>query len=58
MLLKRFQLPVITGILERRILLNYSLDPDYLRKFLPPPFRPRLYNGVGIGDVSMIRFLG
>lgn len=53
-----FQLPVIRGILDRRILLNYSLDPDYLKKFLPKPFRPRLYNGVGIGGVCMIRFSG
>jgi len=54
----RLQLPVISGVLDRRILLNYSLDPDYLKKFLPKPFRPRLYNGVGVGGVCMIRFSG
>ena len=53
-----FQLPVITGILERRILLNYSLDPEYLKKFLPAPFKPRLFNGVGVGGICMIRFAG
>lgn len=53
-----FQLPLITGILDRRILLNYSLDPDYLKKFLPQPFQPRLYNGVGVGGICMIRFSG
>lgn len=53
-----FQLPVITGILERRILLNYSLDPDYLKKYLPQPFKPRLFNGVGVGGICMIRFSG
>lgn len=52
------QLPVITGILDRRILLNYTLDPDRLRQFLPKPFKPRLYNGAGIGGVCMIRFAG
>lgn len=51
-----FQLPVITGILDRRILLNYSLDPDYLKRFLPAPFKPRLYKGKGVGGVCMIRF--
>jgi hypothetical protein len=53
-----FQLPLITGILDRRILLNYSIDPDYLKNFLPQPFRPRLYNGVGVGGICMIRFSG
>lgn len=53
-----FHLPMITGILERRILLNYSLDPEYLKKFLPAPFKPRLFNGVGVGGICMIRFAG
>jgi hypothetical protein len=50
------QLPVISGILNRRILLNYRLDPGYLTKILPRPFKPRLYKGMGIGGVCMIRF--
>ncbi|WP_413290762.1 DUF2071 domain-containing protein [Bdellovibrio sp. HCB337] len=50
------QLPVITGTLERRILLNYTIDPQYLEKFLPPRFKPRLYKGVGVGGICMIRF--
>ncbi len=53
-----FQLPVITGILDRRILLNYALDADYLKTFLPTPFRPRLHNGNGVGGICMIRFSG
>jgi hypothetical protein len=50
------QLPVIEGRIERRVLLNYRIDPDYLRRFLPPPFAPRLYRDHGIGGVCMIRF--
>ncbi|RZA05556.1 MAG: hypothetical protein EOP11_12540 [Proteobacteria bacterium] len=50
------QLPVIEGTLDRRILLNYTLDPDYLKTFLPSPFKPRLYKGMGVGGVCMIRF--
>lgn len=53
-----FQLPLITGILDRRILLNYTLDPVHLEKFLPAPFKPRLYRGLGVGGVCMIRFAG
>ncbi|MFZ6179930.1 DUF2071 domain-containing protein [Nannocystis pusilla] len=46
----------IHGIIARRVLLNYRLDPAALRKILPTPFRPKLYRGVGIGGVCMIRF--
>lgn len=53
-----FRLPLITGILDRRILLNYTLDPEYLAHFLPAPFKPRLYRGLGVGGVCMIRFAG
>lgn len=53
-----FQLPSITGTLDHRILLNYTIDPEYLKNFLPAPFKPRLYKGVGVGGVCMIRFAG
>jgi hypothetical protein len=50
------QLPVIVGLLDRRILLNYRFDPVYLSGFLPGPFRPRLHKGYGVGGICMIRF--
>ena len=50
------QLPVIVGLLDRRILLNYRFDPEYLSKFVPQPFRPRLHKGYGVGGICMIRF--
>jgi hypothetical protein len=46
----------IHGVIARRVLLNYRLDPAALRKVLPAPFRPKLYRGTGIGGVCMIRF--
>jgi hypothetical protein len=49
-------LDTIHGIIDRRVLLNYRLDPDVLRRVLPPPFQPKLYDGHGIGGVCMIRF--
>ncbi|MEO7319176.1 MAG: DUF2071 domain-containing protein [Chthoniobacteraceae bacterium] len=49
-------LDTIHGIIDRRVLLNYRLDPDTLRHVLPPPFKPKLYNGHGVGGVCMIRF--
>jgi hypothetical protein len=48
----------IHGTIARRILLNYRIDPDALRRVLPPPFEPLLHRGKGIGGVCMIRFEG
>ena len=42
------QIPVIRGIIDRRILVNYRVDPEVLEKFLPRPFRPKLIDGAGM----------
>ena len=42
-------LETIRGVMSRRVLLNYRLDPDVLQRALPAPFRPKLYRGRGIG---------
>jgi hypothetical protein len=49
-------LDTIHGIIARRVLLNYRIDPAPLAAVLPQPFRPKLYRGRGIGGVCMIRF--
>lgn len=49
-------LDTIHGIIDRRVLLNWRLDPEVLQRVLPPGFRPKLFNGHGIGGVCMIRF--
>ena len=49
-------LDTIHGLIDRRILLNYRIDPAALQRVLPTPFRPHLYRGNGIGGVCMIRF--
>lgn len=49
-------LDTIHGVIDRRVLLNYRLDPDVLKRVLPPPFQPKLYDGYGIGGICMIRF--
>jgi hypothetical protein len=51
-------LDTIRGVISRRVLLNYRIDPDVLRRALPAPFRPKLYRGRGVGGVCMIRFKG
>jgi hypothetical protein len=52
------QIPVIHGVIDRRILVNFQVDPDILARFLPAPFRPKLVNGNGMAGVCLIRLKG
>lgn len=49
------RVPVVRGIIGRRILANYRVDPIILAKVLPPPFRPKTINGNGIAGICLIR---
>ncbi len=49
------RIPVIRGVIDRRILVNYRVDADALAGILPAPFRPKLVNGVGMAGVCLIR---
>jgi hypothetical protein len=46
----------IHGIIDRRVLLNYRIDPAVVRRLLPQPFRPKLFESYAVGGVCMIRF--
>jgi hypothetical protein len=49
------RLPVLCGIIERRMLVNYRVDPAVLAATLPPPFRPKLHRGYGAAGICLIR---
>ena len=49
------KIPVIRGVIDRRILDNYRVDPDVLARMLPEPFEPLLANGAGMAGVCLIR---
>jgi hypothetical protein len=49
------QIPVVRGIIDRRILVNYRVDPDVLCRVVPSPFQPQLVNGYGIAGICLIR---
>jgi len=49
------KIPAITGIIRRRILLNYRVDPDIVQKILPTRFRPKLIGGQAIAGICLIR---
>ena len=49
------RIPVIRGVIDRRILANYRVAPDVLSRVLPRPFRPQIVNGFGIAGICLIR---
>jgi hypothetical protein len=49
------RIPVVRGVIDRRILVNYHVDPGVLAPLLPPPFRPKVTHGVGMVGICLIR---
>lgn len=49
------RIPAIQGVIERRIRVNYRIDPDVIAHVLPPPFRPKTVRGFAIGGICLIR---
>ena len=52
------KIPVMRGVIDRRILANYRLDPDVAAHVLPAPFRPKLVRGDAVAGVCLIRLKG
>jgi hypothetical protein len=52
------RIPVIRGVIDRRILVNYRVDPAVLARSLPAPFRPKLHRGRGMVGICLIRLRG
>jgi len=48
-------LPVIQGVIRRRILVNYRVDPGVMQLQLPSRFRPKLHAGYAIAGICLIR---
>jgi hypothetical protein len=48
-------LPSIHGYIDRRILVNFTADPNVVRKILPEPFRPKVYKEKAIVGICLIR---
>ncbi len=49
------RVPLVRGIIQRRILANYRVDPAVIRGVLPAPFRPQLVDGSAIAGICLIR---
>lgn len=49
------RIPVIRGVIDRRILVNYHVDPGILAPLLPDPFRPKVVHNLGMVGICLIR---
>ena len=49
------RLPVIRGVIRRRLLVNFRVDAQVMQRFLPAPFRPKLQRGHAIAGICLIR---
>jgi hypothetical protein len=49
------KLPVIQGVIRRRILANFRVDPQVMQQQLPARFRPKLQRGYAVAGICLIR---
>jgi hypothetical protein len=47
--------PPLRAVMERRVLVNYRVDPAALAAVLPAPFRPALVADYGVAGICLIR---
>ena len=44
----------VTGIIDHRILLNFRIDPEVMKKNLPEEFTPKVVGGYAIGGICQV----
>ena len=49
------RIPVIRGLIDRRLLVNYRVDAEVLARICPAPFRPQIVDGFGVAGICLIR---
>ena len=49
------RLPTIQGVIRRRILANFRIDPKVMQRHLPNLFRPKVHNGFAVAGICLIR---
>lgn len=49
------KIPAIEGVIDRRVLINFTVDPEVIEKIVPAPFKPKNYKGKAIVGVCLIR---
>ncbi len=49
------KIPTIKGIIERRVLVNFTVEPEIIQRVIPQPFRAKVYKGKAIVGICLIR---
>src|ERR1051325_4037843 len=49
------KLPIIHGVIRRRILVNFRVDPETMQAQLPSRFKPKLHDGSAVAGICLIR---
>lgn len=52
------RLPQMAGEIERRLLVNYRVEPAALTRLLPAQLRPQLVDGLAVAGICLIRLGG
>ena len=47
--------PSVSSVIERRLLVNYRVDPEVAANLLPTPLRPQVVNGWAVAGICLIR---
>ncbi|MFJ8434874.1 DUF2071 domain-containing protein [Kitasatospora sp. NPDC094019] len=50
--------PRLSSVVERRLLVNYRLDPHAAARLLPAPLRPQLVRGHAVAGICLLRLGG
>jgi len=45
----------VHGVIRRRLLVNFRIEPDVAQAQLPKPFRPKLHGEYAVGGICLIR---
>ena len=49
------RVPVLTGLIRRRVLVNFRVEPGVAQRLLPPGFEPKLVHGRAVAGICLIR---
>ena len=49
------RMPNVHGVIRRRLLVNFRVDPAAIRRSLPSPFQPKLQDGYAVAGICLIR---
>jgi hypothetical protein len=48
-------MPELEAVVDRRLLVNYRVDPDVIARILPDPLRPHLVDGAAVAGICLLR---